>query len=63
MIDWPRYRAVMKDFYDNQRGAEMNYKDGDEITVNGKDYRIEGGALVPVVNRGPLGGVVKRGYK
>lgn len=34
----------------------MDYKDGDTITVNGKPCRIEGGALVPVVQRGPLGG-------
>jgi len=33
-----------------------DYKDGDTITVNGKPCRIEGGALVPVVKRGPLGG-------
>ena len=36
-----------------------DYKDGDTITVNGKPCRIEGGALVPVVKRGPLGGEVK----
>lgn len=36
----------------------MDFKDGDTITVNGKACRIEGGALVPVVNRGPLGGEV-----
>ena len=34
----------------------MEFKDGDEITVNGKPCRIEGGALVPVVSKGPLGG-------
>lgn len=34
----------------------MDYKDGDTITVNGKPCRIEAGALVPVVKRGPLGG-------
>jgi hypothetical protein len=33
-----------------------DYKDGDTITVNGKPCRIEDGALVPVVKRGPLGG-------
>lgn len=38
----------------------MNFKDGDTITVNGKPCRIEGGALVPVVKRGPLGGELKR---
>lgn len=38
----------------------MDYKDGDTITVNGKPCRIEGGALVPVVKRGPLGGELKR---
>lgn len=32
-----------------------DYKDGDTITVNGKPCRIESGALVPVVKRGPLG--------
>lgn len=37
-----------------------DYKDGDVITVNGKPCRIEGGALVPVVERGPLGGELKR---
>lgn len=37
----------------------MNFKDGDTITVNGKPCRIEGGALVPVVKRGPLGGELK----
>lgn len=37
-----------------------DYKDGDTITVNGKPCRIEGGALVPVVKRGPLGGELKR---
>lgn len=36
-----------------------DYKDGDTITVNGKPCRIEGGALVPVVKRGPLGGELK----
>ena len=38
----------------------MEFKDGDTITVNGNPCRIEGGALVPVVQRGPLGGFVKR---
>lgn len=38
----------------------MDYKDGDTITVNGKPCRIEGSALVPVVQRGPLGGELKR---
>lgn len=37
-----------------------DYKDGDVIQVNGKPCRIEGGALVPVVERGPLGGELKR---
>lgn len=37
-----------------------DYKDGDTITVNGKPCRIEGGALVPVVQRGPLGGFIKK---
>lgn len=37
-----------------------DYKDGDTITVNGKPCRIEDGALVPVVKRGPLGGELKR---
>lgn len=31
-------------------------KDGDIIEYNGKTCRIEAGALVPVVKRGPLGG-------
>ena len=38
----------------------MEFKDGDMIQVNGKLCRIEGGALVPVVERGPLGGELKR---
>jgi len=38
----------------------MEFKDGDVIQVNGNPCRIEGGALVPVVKRGPLGGFVKR---
>lgn len=37
----------------------MEFKDGDVIQVNGKPCRIEGGALVPVVQRGPLGGELK----
>lgn len=37
-----------------------DFKDGDIITVNGKPCRIEAGALVPVVQRGPLGGELKQ---
>lgn len=35
---------------------KQKLNEGQIVELNGRDYRIEGGALVPVVQRGPLGG-------